>query len=849
MHFKKIYIKDFGIFRHQKIDNLNDNINIIGGLNRSGKTTFLKMLRYLAYGFPRKDNFIPANNKYNVEAVLKYKKQKYNLLTKGYSDPILSRLDDKVNKIDAKKNNEINIEDIFNIDNFSYKQLYTISLDQLKRIPDSASQKTEKLQSILLGAGFGELLELQDLKENFINKAEKIGGKNGSVNVMEFKEYYKEIKRGIKLRDNANSELADFNNLKENFKNKNNEIEKLEDKITKLNLKLDRLDLLKNNYQKMKNIDQLLQNNNYIMNINLNNFDFSSLYKQLTTLTEKYKNNKEEKQNNSFKKQKLLKKLKKINNDWDDEDYLNYILKLNFDFVEDKKLNNYIYEFKSLRKDIEKLQEEKSVKKNRLKKLKNKMKDLNDRINRTYNKKYIIFSLLSILLGMIMILINWPTAVIISFFGISASYFYSKEKREKANFYEKEKLNLKDDLNEIELKLDKLDKKLQNKINKKEKISDFLDKIYEKLDLNPAIKVDILKDYFKEVNDLQEKIREWKLERNRIKNNENMLEKEFAKINKKLFKLNIINNKNLEIDSDINFVNEKLEKLMEWKKTKFSILSTLNTDRAKNAFHENEAETKKDKLWNDFFDLYKEYLSQTDVKNNYKEVKRKLKNSKRILEKEKNKRQDIKNEINRLESSDKLKRARKIIFKNRKKLKNKAKNYGKNLTAAFILEKTYDKILNEMEEEIFNLTSKYFKEITGQEYIKVLPTNNLENIDFKTVLNNGNKYNTTEILSRGTKEQLFLAVRLSRIEAMGDKLPVLFDDSLVNFDAYHLKNTLNLIKNISENNQIFIFTCHSHLIDKLNFNNDNISYWKLKNGEFKITSKNKLKKFLEISSN
>ena len=844
MNFKKLFIKDFGIFRHQSLKKINSNINIIGGLNRAGKTTFLEMLRYLPYGFPKKDSFIPANNKYDVEAVLEYQDQNYNLLTKGYSSPFLK-------KNSNKYSTEINIEDIFDIDNFSYKQLYTISLSQLKRIPEGISKNEEKLQSILLGAGFGELLNLQDIKEKFTKKAEKIGGKNGTVNVKEFKEYYQEIKRGIKLRNEANSELEEFKNLKEKLKNKNKDIYKLEKRIDKLNLKEDRLDLLKNNYSNMEKIDQLLQKNDYLTDNMYLNSNLDSIYKKLNSLNEKLKNYKEDKKNIALKKEALLQELKNLNNNWNDESYLDYVLNLNLDFIEKEKVNSYIYEYKELRNKIEKLEQEKETIKNRIDKLKNKNKNINEKINRDYNKKFIIISLIVLLIGFSAFLINWPIALIITFFGISSSYFYNKEKREKVNFYEKEKMELEKDLTESKLKLDKLNSNIKKKKQQKAEISISLNKLKKNLELDNNIKVDILKDYFKEINIIRDKINEWKIKKNQLNKKKDELKSHFEHISKKLLEIKIGIDKDFELSEDITDLMEKLEQLMELKKTKLNILSTLKTDRAKRAFLnlKNSQTINQKKLWNIFYDFYKNYLSKDDVENNYNNVKNKLKNAMENLEKDKNKRQSIKDKINRLESSNKLKRAREIIFKNRKKLKKKAKNYGKNLTASFIIEKVYKNILANMKDEIFSLTSKYLEKITGQEYVKVLPAYNLKNIDFRTVLKNGHKYDTTEVLSRGTREQLFLAVRLSRIKAMDNNLPVIFDDSLVNFDSYHLKNTLDLITEISEQNQVFILTCHSDLVEKLKVNNKNIDYWKLKNGKFQKTSKEILINYLSGNFN
>jgi uncharacterized protein YhaN len=74
-----------------------------------------------------------------------------------------------------------------------------------------------------------------------------------------------------------------------------------------------------------------------------------------------------------------------------------------------------------------------------------------------------------------------------------------------------------------------------------------------------------------------------------------------------------------------------------------------------------------------------------------------------------------------------------------------------------------------------------------------------------------------DALSRGTKEQLLLAVRLAVIGDLaykGIKLPLLLDDILVNFDERRTEAAAQLLldwANQGQGHQILFFTCHPHL--------------------------------------
>lgn len=74
-----------------------------------------------------------------------------------------------------------------------------------------------------------------------------------------------------------------------------------------------------------------------------------------------------------------------------------------------------------------------------------------------------------------------------------------------------------------------------------------------------------------------------------------------------------------------------------------------------------------------------------------------------------------------------------------------------------------------------------------------------------------------EHLSGGTREQLFLAIRLALIEHFsneGVELPVVLDDVLVNFDHDRTVAAIDeLLRQTGRNQQILFFTCHQHLAE------------------------------------
>jgi uncharacterized protein YhaN len=73
-------------------------------------------------------------------------------------------------------------------------------------------------------------------------------------------------------------------------------------------------------------------------------------------------------------------------------------------------------------------------------------------------------------------------------------------------------------------------------------------------------------------------------------------------------------------------------------------------------------------------------------------------------------------------------------------------------------------------------------------------------------------------LSRGTAEQLYLALRLGLIDQLGDVgqgLPILMDDVLVNFSPERQEQAARAIAELAERRQVVFFTCHPSMAELL----------------------------------
>lgn len=118
----------------------------------------------------------------------------------------------------------------------------------------------------------------------------------------------------------------------------------------------------------------------------------------------------------------------------------------------------------------------------------------------------------------------------------------------------------------------------------------------------------------------------------------------------------------------------------------------------------------------------------------------------------------------------------------------------------------------EKQPQVLLLASDYFSKLTEGEYKRVVMT--LGHKELKAEHKDGGLLDSG-LLSRGTAEQLYLAIRLALAETMSRQvsLPLLFDDLFVNFDESRLHAALGLLGELSISRQIVMMTCHKHVAE------------------------------------
>jgi uncharacterized protein YhaN len=118
----------------------------------------------------------------------------------------------------------------------------------------------------------------------------------------------------------------------------------------------------------------------------------------------------------------------------------------------------------------------------------------------------------------------------------------------------------------------------------------------------------------------------------------------------------------------------------------------------------------------------------------------------------------------------------------------------------------------ERQPEVLRQASAFFSVMSEGRYIRVISP--LEGEEIQVERADGLRL-SPRLLSRGTAEQLYLAMRLALVREYAnhvEPLPVVFDDILVNFDPQRSRTSLLAIRDLCDTHQVLLFTCHPHLV-------------------------------------
>lgn len=172
-------------------------------------------------------------------------------------------------------------------------------------------------------------------------------------------------------------------------------------------------------------------------------------------------------------------------------------------------------------------------------------------------------------------------------------------------------------------------------------------------------------------------------------------------------------------------------------------------------------------------------------------------------------------EINQLESSDDYSYTNHLFEIEREHLNVLAEQWSMVKVAQAMLQNAKQTYQQKYLTDVIDYTSRYFSHLTVQKYISVYePT---ETTPFQVEGADKIRY-TVEELSKGTIDQLYVALRLAISKVMSDKfvVPLMIDDAFIHFDGERTLLAIKLLEKIAKEQQVILYTCRKFVADSIN---------------------------------
>jgi uncharacterized protein YhaN len=133
---------------------------------------------------------------------------------------------------------------------------------------------------------------------------------------------------------------------------------------------------------------------------------------------------------------------------------------------------------------------------------------------------------------------------------------------------------------------------------------------------------------------------------------------------------------------------------------------------------------------------------------------------------------------------------------------------------SFFLDKVRHVYERDRQPEVLREASRYLAAMTGHKYPRVWAPLDEDVLRIDTT---GGQTLGVDVLSSGTREQLFLCLRLALARSYarrGVEVPLVLDDVLVNFDTRRSLAAARLLRDYAaDGQQVLLFTCHEHVAD------------------------------------
>jgi len=151
------------------------------------------------------------------------------------------------------------------------------------------------------------------------------------------------------------------------------------------------------------------------------------------------------------------------------------------------------------------------------------------------------------------------------------------------------------------------------------------------------------------------------------------------------------------------------------------------------------------------------------------------------------------------------------------RIRRLAERYAKVKLASKILQQEIERYREEHQDPVLKIAGGYFADLTLNSFVGLKADVDDKSEPILVGVRPGGMLVKVEGMSDGTRDQLYLALRLATLEwrlKTNEPMPFIVDDILINFDDDRSRATLKVLADLSLKNQVILFTHHGQIVDE-----------------------------------
>ncbi len=176
---------------------------------------------------------------------------------------------------------------------------------------------------------------------------------------------------------------------------------------------------------------------------------------------------------------------------------------------------------------------------------------------------------------------------------------------------------------------------------------------------------------------------------------------------------------------------------------------------------------------------------------------------------------ELRNELESMDGRDRAAARAAELETNLAAMRRLVRRYARLQLAAGLLRREMDRFRESSQDPVLCLGGELFSALTRNRFTGLTPDVDDRGAPVLVARRADGTRLPVEAMSTGTRDQLYLALRLAALQrraARGQSLPFIVDDILINFDDERTTATLEVLARLGRTNQVILFTHHRHVV-------------------------------------